>query len=83
MFNRWSSFLSANEIFKNRTILIVKDDVVQKETDTIWLVKFKEMKEKVFKKERKNNKNEKFKIFRTILKKTCFQLNQRFLNKLF
>ena len=75
MFNRWSSFLSANEIFKNRTILIVKDDVVQKETDTIWLVKFKEMKKKVFKKERKNNKNEKFKIFRTILKKTFFKLN--------
>ena len=75
MFNRWSSFLSANEIFKKRTILIVKDDVVQKETDTIWLVKFKEMKKKVFKKERKNNKNEKFKIFRTILKKTFFKLN--------
>ena len=59
MFNRWSSFLSANEIFKKRTILIVKDDVVQKETDTIWLVKFKEMKKKVFKKERK-------KLIRTI-----------------
>ncbi len=75
MFNRWASLLSANEIFKKRTILIVNDDVVQKETDTIWLVKFKEMKKKVFKKESKNNKNEKFKIFRMILIKTFFQLN--------
>lgn len=75
MFNRWASLLSANEIFKKRTILIVNDDVVQKETDTIWLVKFKEMKKKVFKKESKNNKNEKFKIFRMMLIKTFFQLN--------